>query len=230
MRIEKIGKATLYLGDCTELLHEVGGFDSVVTDPPYGMDFHSNFRQIKHDKIENDDTGNALKFACELGATHSKYIFCRWNNLVDVPGPRSVVTWVKNNWSMGDLEHEHARQTEMILFYAGPNHSFPSQRPTDVVTTARTNNSLHPTEKPLQLMRAVVKWTKGIVLDPFMGSGTTGVACAEIHRPFVGVEINEKYFDIACKRIEEVSKQSSLFLDQETIKAEQAEFFGDESA
>lgn len=210
MQVEQIGDCTLYLGDAVELA-ELTSFDSVVTDPPYGMAFRSNYRAVKHEAIANDKGIEHLLWACDLPAEHSRYIFCRWDNLVSVPRPRSLVTWVKNNWSMGDLEHEHARQTEVALFYPGPNHYFPTGRPTDVVEAPRTGNEHHPTEKPVQLMWAVVRWTSGTVFDPFMGSGTTGVACARLGRPFVGVEIEPKYFDIACARIEDAYRRPELF-------------------
>lgn len=212
-RKEQINDCTLYLGDCLEILPTLGKVDAVVTDPPYGMAFQSNHRAEKHMKISNDDNINLLLMACEIEVSHSSYIFCRWDNLRDVPKPRSLVTWVKNNWSMGDLKHEHARQTEVALFYAGESHSFPSGRPSDVIRVPRTGNEHHPTEKPVELMSRFVEWTYGLVLDPFMGSGTTGVACAKIGRKFIGIELEEKYFDIACKRIEEAYKQPDMFVE-----------------
>lgn len=210
-RKEIIGNATLYLGDCMEV--DLSGADSFVTDPPYGMEFRSNFRIERHAKIANDGGLEHLKWACGLQARHSKYIFCRWDNLVDVPKPKSFVTWVKNNWSMGDLEHEHARQTEGALFYPGPAHSFPSGRPTDVIVSDRTQNYFHPTEKPVELMRRVIQWTDGVVCDPFMGSGTTGVACVKQGRSFIGVEIDPKHFETACKRIRDAYNQPDMFVE-----------------
>lgn len=72
-------------------------------------------------------------------------------------------------------------------------------------------------------MQHIVKWTAGTVLDPFMGSGTTGVACAKMGRKFIGIEIEPKYFDIACKRIEEAYKQPDMFVELPK-KAEQINF------
>lgn len=210
-RIETIGEHKLYLGDCREILPTLGKVDAVVTDPPYGMDFRSNHRTERHMEIANDSDAGCLLFACALAPRHSAYVFHRWDNLPEIPKPRSVITWVKNNWSMGDLEHEHARQTEMISFYAGPDHFWPSGRPQDVVHAPRTGNDNHPTEKPVALMQSVIKWTSGVVLDPFMGSGTTGVACARLGRKFIGIEIEPKYFDIACRRIEAAHKEPRLF-------------------
>ncbi len=212
-REEIIGDCRLILGDCREILPTLGKVDAVVTDPPFGMNFRSNYRAQKHDIIIADNTEDLLKWACDIETTHSKYIFHRWDNIPNLPKPKSLVTWVKNNWSMGDLEHEHGRQTEVCSFYLGSNHFFPSGRPSDVINAARTGNEFHPTEKPIHLMQTIVGWTYGVVLDCFMGSGTTGVACVNLGRHFVGIEREPKYFDIACKRIETAYKQPRLFDD-----------------
>lgn len=209
MRKEVIGIATLYLGDCREM--DLSSLDCVVSDPPYGMDFQSNHRNQKHDKIANDGDAELLKWASDLTPSHSSYLFCRWNNLPEVPLPKSLITWVKNNHSMGDLEHEHGRQTEVALFYPGPSHDFPKGRPTDVIKAPRTGNENHPTEKPVQLMKAVIEWTRGTVFDPFMGSGSTGVAAVQMGRNFIGCELHEPYFEIACRRIEDAQRQGNLF-------------------
>ena len=70
----------------------------------------------------------------------------------------------------------------------------------------------HPTEKPVPLLRAVAEWTAGTVLDPYMGSGSTGVACAKLGRKFIGVEIDPDYFEIACERIRKAYAQPDLFV------------------
>ena len=211
IRKEVIGDCTLYLGDCLEV---IGGltFDAICTDPPYGMAFQSNHRIIKHNAIANDGDTGLLQWACEIPAAHSKYVWMRWDNLRDVPMPRSLITWVKNNHSMGDLEHEHGRQTEVCAFYRGPVHEWPKQRPTDVVQAPRTGNEFHPTEKPVQLMQVVVGWTIGVVCDPFMGSGTTLVACAKLGRKGIGIELDPDYFEIACKRVRDAYAQPDLFI------------------
>ena len=227
-RVERIGDATLYLADCLDVLPTLEGVDAVVTDPPYGMAFQSNHRKVKHGAIANDKSVTLLRWACEIPVNHSRYVFCRWDNLMDIPHPKSFITWVKNNWSMGDLQHEHARQTEGVCYWAGPEHSFPRGRPTDVVSAARTGNEYHPSEKPVNLMLQVVEWTAGTVLDPFMGSGTTGVACARLGRKFIGIEIDEGYFDIACERIRAAYAQPSLF-DPEIPEPEQADAFTEAS-
>ena len=226
-RVEQIGECKLYLGDCREILPTLGKLDAVVTDPPYGMEFRSNYRTVrpKFHAIANDHSTDALVWASELEAAHSKYVFCRWDNLPDVPKPKSCITWIKNNWSMGDLTGEHARQTEVALFYPGPDHAFPCGRPSDVIQAPRTGNEWHPTEKPVQLIWHVARWTSGVVVDPFMGSGTTGVACVKLGRKFIGIEIEPKYFDIACRRIEAAYRQPDLFIEQPEPKPVQQNLF-----
>lgn len=208
MRTETFENITLYNADCREV---AAVYSSLISDPPYGMAFRSNHRAVKHNSIANDGDVGMLQWTCGLPASHSKYIFCRWDNIADVPKPKSLITWVKNNWSMGDLNHEHGRQTEVALFYPGEEHFFPNGRPPDGVRAPRTGNGDHPTEKPVGLMEQVILWTSGVVFDPFMGSGSTGVACARLGRAFVGVELDETYFDTSCRRIEAAIGQPSMF-------------------
>lgn len=228
-RQERIGDCWLINGDCREVVPLLPRVDVVLTDPPYGMEFRSNRPKVrpKFHAIKNDDNTEALQWACGLEADHSKYVFCRWDNLPDVPKPKSCVTWIKNNWSMGDLHGEHARQTEIALFYPGPKHLFPSGRPSDVISAPRTGNEWHPTEKPVQLIWHVAKWTSGTILDPFMGSGTTGVACVKLGRRFIGIEIDPGYFEIACKRIRDAYAQPDMFIEQDKQpKPEQLSLIG----
>lgn len=213
MREEIIGDARLICGDCRDVLPTLGRVDAVVTDPPFGMIYQSAWRTDRHAPIAGDGDSGLLRLACGLPMSHSRYVFCRWDNLRDVPQPKSAITWIKNNWTSGDLEHAHGRQTELILFYPGEEHYFPTYRPPDAIKCAKEFTDEHPTEKPISLMLTIVEWTAGLVLDPFMGSGTTGVACARLGRKFIGIEIHEPYFDIACRRIEQAYRQRDLFID-----------------
>jgi site-specific DNA-methyltransferase (adenine-specific) len=213
-REEQIGDCRLILGDAREVVPSLQ-YDSIASDPPFGMAFQSNHRAVKHAPIANDTTDDLLVWACSLPIQHSAYVFARWDNLRRLPHPTSLVTWVKNNWSMGDLEHEHARQTEVCLFFRGPDHFFPNGRPQDVIRCARSGNEYHPTEKPVGLMQAVVGWTSGVVLDMFMGSGTTGVACSRLGRKFIGIELDPAHFDTACERIEAACRQpADMFIER----------------
>jgi site-specific DNA-methyltransferase (adenine-specific) len=202
----RIGEHRLLCGDSTkrEDVERVMGGEkagSVVCDPPFGMAFVSNHRNVKHNPIAGDDDATLLVLACGLDVEHSRYVFCRWDNIYHVPKPKSLITWAKNNWSMGDLEHEHARQTECILFYPCKSHSWPINRPTDLVNHARTQNELHPTEKPVSLLAEVVGWTGGVILDPFLGSGPTMVACENLKRKCRGIEISPDYCAVILERM-----------------------------
>ena len=217
-RLRLRSRHRLLCGDSTkaedvERLMDGEQVGSVVTDPPYGMKFRSNYRKKSHRDIEGDEDESLLMHACSIEADHSRYIWSRWNNLRSVQMPNSVVVWVKNNWSMGDLEHEHARQTEICLFYAGRYHRWPTKRPTDVLNHARTNNDLHPTEKPVALISEVVGWTEGLVFDPFLGSGTTLIAAEQLDRRCFGMEIDPAYCDIIVKRWENLTGEKAVLAD-----------------
>jgi site-specific DNA-methyltransferase (adenine-specific) len=188
------------------------------------MNFQSNYRIEKHKKIENDAGIDLLLWTCSLPVQFSSYVWMRWNNIGAIPEPKSLITWVKNNHSMGDLDHEHGRKTEVCAFYAGPNHRFPNGRPNDVLMGTRTGNEYHPTQKPVDLMRNVIDWCAGTVFDPFMGSGTTLVACAKLGRAGIGIELDPDYFDIACKRVEEAYRQPDMFVQADKPEPTQEGF------
>ncbi|MGA9668280.1 MAG: DNA methyltransferase [Terracidiphilus sp.] len=193
----------IYLGDCREILPTLPKCDLLLTDPPYGMNFRSCHRIIRHDAIAGDDflPIDLIEMAMDK-VTHAAYIFCRWNNLPDMPKPiQSCLAWVKNNWSMGDLKHEHGRRWEACCFYPKELHEFTKRIP-DVIFDDRTGNDFHPTQKPENLMRTIIQCNiADSVLDPFMGSGTTLVAAKNLGRKAIGIEIEEKYCEIAAKRL-----------------------------
>ena len=201
----ELGDHRLLCGDSTkkdDVERVMGGekLQAVVTDPPYGMAFQSNYRKIQHEAISGDGDEDLLMLAIGLEVSHSKYIWCRWDNIPKLPKPKSVITWAKNNWSMGDLEHEHARQTEVCLFYAGPHHRWVGNRPTDLVSHSRTGNPLHPTQKPASLIAEVIGWTAGDIYEPFSGSGTTIIACEQLGRKCRAIEISPAYVAVAIQR------------------------------
>jgi len=203
----------IHQGDCLELIKEIEdkSIDITITDPPYGMNFQSNYRKVKHKEIEGDDVF-PIDFLNELFRVTKKavYVFCRWDNLKYLPKPKSVIVWVKNNWSMGDLKHEHGRQWEAICFYPMEEHEFEKRIP-DVIKCERTGNNLHPTEKPVKLIRELIKCNKGdLVFDPFVGSGTTMVACKQLSKNFIGIEIDEEYCKIANKRLSQQTLSSQF--------------------
>ncbi len=198
------GGITIYKGDCREIVPALPAPDLLVTDPPYGMNFQSNYRKVKHARIAGDDVFSvALLENLVARATRAAYVFCRWDNLAQMPRPKSVLAWVKNNWSMGDLKHEHGRQWEAILFYAKENHKFIKRIP-DVIYAARTGNVLHPTQKPTEVCEKLIANNEGdLVLDPFMGSGSTLLAARNCGRRAIGIEIDERYCEIAARRLEQ---------------------------
>lgn len=199
----------IHQGDCMDLMSQMPdkSVDIVIVDPPYGMDFQSNYRFKKHDKIEGDTL--AFPFVaideCKRIAKRAVYVFCRWDNLLlEMPKPKSVLAWVKNNWSMGDLKHEHGRQWEAIAFYPLEEHEFIKRIP-DVIYSDRTGNELHPTQKPVELIEKLIMANVGqVIFDPYCGSGTTCVAAQNLHRDFIGIEISPKYVEIARDRLRRV--------------------------
>ena len=192
----------IYHGDCREILPHLEPVDLVLTDPPYGMNFVSNHRAVKHAAIANDDALPIdLIWLAMSKAKNAAYFFCRWDNISQMPKPKSVLAWVKNNWSMGDLEHEHGRQWEACCFYPKSGHAFIKRIP-DVIMADRTGNGLHPTEKPQELLEHIILANVcDTILDPFMGSGTTLRAAKDLGRKAIGIEIEEKYCEIAVKRL-----------------------------
>jgi site-specific DNA-methyltransferase (adenine-specific) len=184
--------------------------ESVVTDPPYGMDFQSNFRKVKHRKIDGDKDETILASVCKMDAVFSKYIFCRWDNLASLPKPKSVVVWIKSNSSMGDLKHEHSRCSELVLFYNGNDHRWKDGRPRDFINEKRTTNPLHPTQKPVELIAEIVGWCVGSILDLFLGSGSTLIACEQLNRKCYGMEIDPLYCDVIVKRWENLTGEKAV--------------------
>jgi DNA modification methylase len=204
-RIGPFRCCTIVLGDSSELLPRIPdqSVPLVITDPPYGMRFVSGHRNVLHRPILGDTAfPRELVRQSIAKASMAAYVFCRWDNLVagDLPLPRSVLAWVKNNWGMGDREHAHGRQWEAIGFYPQTLHSFTKSVP-DVVYADRTGNDFHPTQKPLDLIKELIRCNAGdTVLDPFAGSGTTCVAAKQLGRHFLGFELDEKHYHTALIR------------------------------
>ena len=207
MRIETIGNATLYLGDCRDILPTLPKVDAVITDPPYGIGAakgkaHSSIRDSDAwepqawDNCRPDDEVFAL-----ILAAAPRIAIWGGNYFSDIlPASGGWLCWRKpeaeTGFSLADVE------------LCWTNMAFAAR----TKTLPRRDGNQHPTQKPV----ALIEWTAGFVpgqkvLDPFMGSGTTGVACANLGRAFIGIEREPKYFDIACRRIEQAYKQRPLF-------------------
>lgn len=120
---------------------------------------------------------------------------------------KNILVWEKNNTSMGDLKANFAPKVEFILFLQKGRRFINGSRDPNIFKFKRTNNKVHPTQKPIDLMEYLIKKftnCNDLVLDPFMGSGTTGIACKNLNRDFIGIELDRKYFEIAKKRIEDI--------------------------
>ena len=206
-RIEHIGDATLYLGDCRDILPTLGKVDAVVTDPPYGIgEDGGRFRGRLGQRTKVLPKGGWDKarpepavFRAILEAAPLQVIW-GGNYFADLlPVSKGWLYWQKlmgGDFSDGELAWTN-RDKALREFTCCP----------------KGKGGLHPTQKPVKLMA----WCLGFlpdartILDPFMGSGTTGVACANLGRSFIGIEIDPSYFDIACRRIEEAYRQPRLF-------------------
>lgn len=193
----------IYHADSRDILPALPQVDLVVTDPPYGIRFQSNHRVQKHKRIAGDDTLPLdLIWLAIAKARCAAYVFCRWGNLAAMPAPKSVLAWVKDNHSMGDLKHEHGRKWEACCFYAQAHHQFVKRIP-DVLHAKRTGNKLHPTEKPVELIEQLIRANVcDTVLDPFMGSGTTLLAAMRCNKQAIGIELDEQYCEVAARRLE----------------------------
>ena len=202
----------LYNCDCLEIMPELEPVDLVLTDPPYGIDYQSARRTDKSkwkDKIVGDSEYPLWVFNIQTNI--ATFVFCRWNNLKEIPLPKSFIVWDKLCHSMGDLKHEFGRQWEGIAFYPGVEHSF-NKRPVDIIRCPKVSPEklLHPNQKPVGLFYPILKAHNGVVVDLFFGSGSVGVACERLNRRWIGIEISEDYCRIAKERIERELQQKKL--------------------
>jgi DNA modification methylase len=215
------GNAVLILGDCHKVRPVMGEFDAVVTDPPYGIGYQSGHRTealwSAGDSIHGDGTTEARDSVLRGGWWRMALVFGSWR-APRPDGVRMVLVWDKGGaLGMGDLSLPWKPDHEEIYVlgsgFVGARDSGSVLRHPPVQSMAK-NGREHPTEKPVGLMVRLLQKTVGSVIDPFMGSGTTGVAAIQLGRRFVGIEREPKYFDIACRRIEQAQKQGKLFHDE----------------
>lgn len=212
-------EAKLIFGDCLEKIKEIpdNSIDAVITDPPYGINYLSGWYKNgnPHGEIIGDDKlllpiDLLLSKVKEGGAVFSFY---SQKKPIIYDGIKNVLIWVKNNWSAGDLEGDFGNQYEPIAFIPKGDFKLRSYRLSNVIHAARQPSELHPTQKPVEVMEYLIEASTrqgDTVLDPFMGSGTTGVAALRMNRNFIGIEIDETYFKIAKKRIGETKEQTRL--------------------
>ncbi len=234
-RIERLAEGvTLYLGDCREILPTLDRVDAMVTDPPYGIGLQkktSDYRDSKYydggeslraSKLYQDDAGYVRNLIGEvipaaLAVADRAVIFSGPAMLWAYPEPASlgcVFTMAGAGRTAWGFQCSHP-----VLFYGKDpflqdgKGGRPNSHKDDQPNTEKID---HPCPKPVAWMRWAV--TRGsrlgeTILDPFMGSGTTGVAATRLGRRFVGIEIEPKYFDIACKRIQAALDAPDLFIE-----------------
>ena len=210
--------------DCLEGMKVIPdkSVDLIVTDPPYGINYASSWVKDKSKRlggILNDKKpftafiGDALRVLKSSGAM---YIFTRWDvqqefmDAVHENGGRvkNVIIWDKCAHGMGDLKAAYGSRYESILFIPGPDFRFPGKRPQDIIPVKKVPASalVHPNEKPCKLIEKLIEDASkpdAVVLDPFMGSGTTAVACIRTGRNYIGYELDPQYHAIAVQRAAE---------------------------
>lgn len=218
-RVEVIGDATLYLADCRDVLPTLGPVDAVIVDPPYGVGFKG---QTENDgrrsrggyaSFDDDDPEYIVERVMEAVSLAKRGIVTPGTRLMD--RYKGFTDWgvffIPGGVGMGRWGFCCAHP----ILYFGKRPSRPGMWPTSFYDGKAEPSTLeHPVAKPIIWMERLVKLGSmpgETVLDPFMGSGTTGVACVNLDRRFIGIEIEPKYFDIACKRIEKAYADQALF-------------------
>jgi site-specific DNA-methyltransferase (adenine-specific) len=249
-RIETLAEGvTLYCGDCREILPTLGKVDAVVTDPPYEDEAHTLQRRVRRNG--GGCRREPLPFASidpEVRAEVSSHIasicdgwalaFCQaeavsdWRDAFENAGSsykRSMV-WIKpDGMPQYSGDRPGMGYESIVAVWCGLGKSTWNGGGRRGVFTFNKNDNdgkanPHPTTKPIGLMRELVSlFSNGsdVVLDPFMGLGTTGIAAVKLGRKFIGIEIDEGYFDIACRRISEALKQPDLFVEWPAPPAQQ---------
>ncbi len=200
----------LYHGDCLDILPLLPKVDFALTDPPYGMDFQSNMKREKFDKIANDGE----MFVGWLPLLRAKTLACftRWDlsaawkaEIEKVHKVHGQIIWHKDKGGMGDLESSYALDYEAILYASeGGEWTVPGKRHGSIwraMPDASTEYE-HPTQKPVGIMQLCIERFGGdVILDPFAGSGTTLVAAKNLGKRAIGIELEEKYCEIAARRL-----------------------------
>jgi site-specific DNA-methyltransferase (adenine-specific) len=214
MKVE-LENATLYLGDCMDILPTLPKVDAVITDPPYGIakTWKGGFSakhgwgkagidaDLRNDWDSDVPSDDLIKMILSIGDQQIIW----GGNYFNLPPSRCWLVWNKpeRGFTLAEAELAWTNKDNVVRVFDGPR-SDPGRE--------------HPTQKPLSLMSWCVSKTKGsTILDPFMGSGTTGVAAIQMGRKFIGIEREPKYFDIACERIEQASKQVDMFVEQPKV-------------
>ena len=217
-----IGNATLYLGDCRDILPTLPNVDALVTDPPYGIgaDKGSNIggtdasgRYVRRPKQYEggwDDERPSDEVLAGIVSAASVSIIWGGNYFADaLPRGGRWLFWDKLNsmptFSDGEIAWTNIKGASVKKIEQCNNG----------MASMQDGGRWHPTQKPERVMRWCIGFLPDAqtILDPFMGSGTTGVAAVQMGRKFIGIEREPKYFEIACKRIEQAQRQGDLFIE-----------------
>ncbi|MEZ0063996.1 DNA modification methylase [Bradyrhizobium elkanii] len=209
---------TLYLGDCREVLPWLPtAADIVVTDPPYGISHSSNHGASWQGQEIQNDTDTSVRDEV-LAPYDNVAAFGTWKT-PPIDRAKGCLVWDKGPaFGMGDLRFPWKLSWELIYIrgtiWRGSRDEGVLKGHMQVSWESRGRS--HPHQKPVSLCASIIQKApltgRMVVLDPFMGSGTTGVAAVSLGKRFTGVEIDQKFFDVACRRIEEATKQADLFI------------------
>ena len=216
MRTETIGLATLYLGDCREVLPTLAPVDLILTDPPYGIGEAAGKNKSRNQLAKATDYGNDSwdnepipEWVLSLMLTKAKHQIIFGGNYYRLPPTSCVLVWDKDN--TGDFADAELAWTNLRKAVRLKKWRWNGMLQENM---AKKEEREHPTQKPVPVMEWAITQAPADVLtvcDPFMGSGTTGVACVNLGKQFTGIERERKYFDIACERIARAQAQERLF-------------------
>jgi DNA modification methylase len=215
MKVE-IGDATLHLGDCRDILPTLDKVDAVITDPPYGINENSKKVASRRKLAATIDYGDfdwdkspPPDELIKLIRTKAKFQAFFGGNYFTLPPTSCWLVWDKLNGGSDFADCE-------LAWTNWPKAVRRLQWRWNGMIRQGNEERYHPTQKPIGVMKWVIQLCPKAetILDPFMGSGTTGVAAVQMGRKFIGIEREPKYFDIACERIEQASKQVDMFIEQ----------------
>ena len=209
-----IGHAELWHGDCREVLPLLPRFDLVLTDPPYGIE-DKMADGIGHKWDHEWDDAPAPDWLIGQICEKAGVVIVWGGNYYRLPPTRGWLAWRKPD-APPTMAHLELAWTSRDMNARMLDHS---------IAATNAERVGHPTQKPLRVMAWSLSFAADAktVCDPFMGSGTTGVACAKLGKAFTGIERERKYFDIACERISRAQAQGSLIpLEQASVATQQA--------
>jgi len=227
---ERIGGQRLILGDCLEVMPLLGRVDGVVTDPPYGIG-ESQKKNLSRDVLAectvyaggDFDEQPASAEQIEMLRGLSRYQIIFGGNYFDLPPTKCWLVWDKQtgNSDFADCELAWTNLDKAVRRIVWLWSGFLRRG------EARGIKRVHLTQKPLEVMQWCIghlPTTTQTILDPFMGSGTTLVACQKMGRSGIGIELDPEYFKIACRRVDEATRQPDLFISEPAPKPEQGGF------